>query len=269
MAPSACPVCAAPVSDQAKFCPICGSQLADQQAAAPAPPTAPLQFPPRRGLSITDDLRRQHQQAFLLGGQHAQPAMYIAWGDLIENRPFDVPLYTAVNGRATICILFAASSIPDHHVIGSVVTSRSPMALQLRAFIDGPYPVVRANFLFPDNPRSPFFLESPLDVANGDFQDFCLAVLDDDRVDIVIQHELAGDLTYGVTCRAPRLAPLLQAEVAKAIAALRPPGTRDQFQASVDLMTRAFPSAADGISREWLAPFQIIGGLDHQVIVVE
>ena len=132
-----------------------------------------LKFPPRTNRSLEDGLRKSQQdQAMAAIGTMKT---YADWGDIFKTRPFDIPFYTALNGRACILIYFSARSVPQAGVIGETLASGRAWILHTAAFLQGSYPLLRCNLVFPDNPRDPFFLESPLNLRDGDVQDFCQA----------------------------------------------------------------------------------------------
>ncbi|KAB2867195.1 MAG: hypothetical protein F9K46_00835 [Anaerolineae bacterium] len=222
-----------------------------------------LKFPAQASNSVSDNLRRQKQE--MSGSGIGSVEIFADWGDILKARPFDLPFYTAVNDRACIAILFSQNNLPRHETIGRVLGSPIPLKLHTSAFLDGNYPLLRCNFIFPDNPASPLTLETPLNLREGDVQDFCRAVLADETIDIVMKHELT-DGTYSAAFKVPGLAEILKKELGKIFGKLNPDIPRAMFFESVKRMESAFSSPTAGISPKKTAVLVLVGEAKNAII---
>ena len=246
-------------------CPRCGSALSSDGTTVDSNTRDAFSFPPRRNRSLQDRLDRQKQETLeikAVGESH----IFVGWDDILKERPMDAPYYTAFKGRACVVILMSSQSVRNAELIETVLASERPLALQVEAFLKGSYPILRCNFVFPDNPDDPLVLESPLDVTDGDVQDFCNAVIGDETVDIILTHEQLDGGTYAFAARASRLAEVLRQEVNRALGALKPAATVQDFHESVKAMEGVFPSGSSGVSPQKCVRMKIVGEARHKHI---
>ena len=223
-----------------------------------------LKFPPRTSSSLEDSLRKSQQdQAMAAVGTMRT---YADWGDIFKTRPFDIPFYTALNGRACILIYFSARSVPQAGVIKETLASGRAWILHTAAFLQGSYPLLRCNLVFPDNPRDPFFLESPLNLRDGDVQDFCQAILADDYIDVIIKHEQLSEGQYTCAFHAPGLPSILRKELEQVLKNLKQTATKADFTASARRMESIFPSSSAGIDRAKCARLEFSGEAKNKII---
>lgn len=235
-------------------------------AVSGATTPAPFRFPTRRGRSLEDGVRHQARQA-LESRAVAQSRVLADWRDLIRRRPFDIPLYSALRQRATIIIYFSAGTLRDAETIESVLSGPVPMRLQMEAFLKASYPVVRCNFVFPDDVSAPCTLESGLDVADGDVQDFIEAACRDAHIDVIIAHENQIDEgIHAVCCSADHLARMIRREVDRALRTLRTDASESDFARSYAAMERAFPAATAGVSPAKSVPLVVVGEARNRFI---
>jgi len=248
-------------------CPQCGNELSYGESPKKEKTGGEVRFPQRRNQSHEDSLKRQKQETYefgIIGSSH----MIGSWSNILLKRPLDVPFYTALKNRACILIYFSAQNIPRGSIIGEVINSGRPLALQVKTFLGGSYPIARCNFIFPDNPMDRLILESPLDICEGDFQDFCNAIFADEHIDIIMTHEdlTVSNTLYSIACRAPNLSSILRRELTLAINALKPTATKADFNASVRIMESVFPSGSSGVDPAKCVELTVIGEAQHKCV---
>ncbi|HYI12835.1 MAG TPA: hypothetical protein VEK57_27545 [Thermoanaerobaculia bacterium] len=243
-----CPICGAktldPLANQA--CPKCGSTFDD--VSIPAPPSrGVLQLPQRRTPSMRDQIELQKQKARHNFGVEGSVQVFGTWGERLESRPIDIPYYTAPEGRAVIAVVLSRYFMRGQAEIEALRRTRWPFGLHMQAFLGDAYPVLRMNLLIPDDPKSPLWLESALDVGQGDVQDFLEAAVEDDRVDLILAHETHLSEVVRLSFDANGLVQLIRSEVRKVVAAVPPGGGHTEFLHAVTAMERAFPNSWTGI----------------------
>jgi hypothetical protein len=207
-----------------------------------------LRLPRRTNNSLEDDIAAQRQQQ--LSQSVAVWGLCASWWDELRLRPFDVPRYLALNGAATI-VAYLASSTTSPRAIKSVFVDSGPAWIwRIESFLEGPCPVLRCRVTLPDDPRNPLVLESPLNIRDGDVQEFMEAVTTREQVDIFVAHQDWPEMSYAAACfDAPGIAAVVEAEVNRAADQLDADATEEDYESSVELMESRFPSAADGPGR--------------------
>jgi hypothetical protein len=247
-------------------CPQCGNRFSDVKSPETGRGKGKLILPQRVSKSFEDSLKEQRQQAFE-GGIIAEHIFMIPWEKVFTHRPFDIPYYAALNDRACILVFFSARSVRREEVIGEVLQSRRPFALHMETFLKGSYPIIRCNFVFPDNPGDPLILESPLDIREGNVQDFCQAVLADEKIDIILKHELGSkDGCYTIGVLAPGLSAVVIREVDRAASNLKPNSSEADFNSTVRTMESVFSSAAAGVNPANTIKLTVIGEAQNKYI---
>jgi hypothetical protein len=243
-----CPICGEKtdvLSIENGSCPKCGSAL-DAIAAAPPPASGALGLPQRRSPSMRDGIELEKQKTrHNFGVERVE--VYSTWEESLEHRPIDIPLYTAPEGWPVIAVVFSRQFMRGPAEVEALGRTKWPFALHVQPFLDAAYPVLRMNLLIPDDPKSPLWLESPLDVCQGDAQDFLEAAVQHDRVDLVMTHETQLSSVLTLSFDANGLAALLRKNVPPAAAAVPPNGSHTDFLQAVNVMERAFPNSWSGI----------------------
>ena len=273
-----CPMCGKRMFDlrwKRSQCPRCGASLS-ATASVEQPKTIPdskggrtgtdFQFPVRTTHSLEDDLKKRWSDQFG-GGETKASVISESWNRTFADRPFDMPFYTALNGRACILIYFSSQNISGPDEIVSVLQGQFPMAIQAEMVLPASYPIVWCAFIFPDDYRNPLILETWMDVLEGNFQDFCSAAYADEHVDILIEHQDAPNELISVGCRVRGLAPMLKREVARAIAALPSDTNRADFVASVEAIEGAPNSGGLRVHLSKAATLQPCGKAKNQAIL--
>jgi len=254
-----CPVCGRTIgeaSSETKVCLNCGSDLRVGWTGDLAR-TGVLRLPQRISSSVEDDLKEAKRETYEMG-EVGQSVVFFSWDEQLARRPFDRPFYTALRGRACILIIFSAASIAREETVAEVIESAYPCALQIEPFLGGPYPVLRCNFLFPDNPSDPYVLESPLDMCDGNAQEFCKSAVADEEVDLILGHERSKGI-YAVSCRATGLASSVSSAVHLAMKSFRSGATRADFDSTVAQMERVYPRALNGLQRHLMIKLIVTG----------
>ena len=222
------------------------------------------QFPPRNNNSLEDNMRLQTQRTAFADMNTYE--IIASWNDVFKQRPLDIPFYTALNNRACVLIYISTRAVWHHKTIDKVLSSRRQWSLHLAAFVDGSFPILRCNLTFPDKPENPLYLESPLDIRNGDVQEFCKAILADAHIDIMLKHEQNEDVHHGFECHGPGLKSILKKELRRVLRNFQPNSTDADFKMSVRLLESVFPSPGSGLDRAKTVPL-IFDGEPHNRFV--
>jgi hypothetical protein len=254
-----CPVCGKRIDEvcsESRACPNCGCDLHVEWAGDLEAPGV-LRLPMRTSPSVEDDLKEGKRETYEVG-EVGESVLFFSWDEKLAKRPFDRPFYTAMIGRACILINFSAASIAREEAVAEVLESAYSCELQLEPFLGGGYPVLRCNFLFPDDPRDPYVLESPLNICDGNAQDFCKSAVADEEVDLILGHERSRGM-YAVSCRAEGLASTVSSAVHRLMKTFRSGATRADFDSSVAQMERVYPRALDGLKRHLMIKLVVTG----------
>ena len=216
-----------------------------------------IKYPERRHASLEDNLRTQTIQD--AGPATGDSIILATWDDKFQTLPLDGLFFTALNHRACILILLSENSVSSAEVIKNVLDSGHRWQLHFSAFLRGKCPILRANLAFPDNPRDPFWLEAPLDLSDGDIQDFCSALMADETIDIIIKHQSMADGHYSLKFIARGIAAVLESEVSSVAERFKPGITRQDFNAAYDLLQQVYPSGSAGLEPAKTLSIEFVG----------
>jgi len=242
-----CTVCGADTR-AGEACPRCGSSTTDLSGSQQRDDMLPL--PQRRSISTADEFALEREKMFHNLGHEGSVELFHDFQSILEHRPPDVPYYTAPEGHPVIAILFSRSYVPDPAGLQALRSVRHPFGLHCAAFLRSAYPVLRMNLLVPDNPDDPLWLETGLDVYEGNAQDFLQSVMRTPRIQLFMTHEAATANVVTLLLEAPSLRAPLRAEVLKVVDALPQGGTTADFQNALNRMEAFFPRAYSGIEPE-------------------
>ena len=248
--PDACPKCGAP-----------RSAVEPETVAA----SGALGLPQRKNASLGDHWKLEQEKVRHNMGLEGTLFLPTSWEEELQDRPHDSPFYTAPKGIAHIAVLLAQSSVPDPAVLDLLVRARLPFLLHCKAFPDAGYPILRMNLYIPDNPADPLCLESPLDIRDGDAQDFLEAVQQREQIRLVLTHEAAPSNVVTLIADAPGLAALVREEVGKLLHAPAD-GGESAFRAAVERMKQVFPQANDGIDSTCLLEMAVFADVDFHAV---
>jgi hypothetical protein len=205
-----------------------------------------IKFPARRNSSMQDDLHtRAIEQATPETGR---VAIYASWSDSFQLRNLDSIFFTGLNGRACLLVLVSEASIPTAEIVKDTIRNGSPWLLHFAAFLQGDFPILRANLAVPDNPENPFWLEAPLNLTDGDVQEFCKCAMADETIDIIAKHQSMSEGHYFSAFKVNGLSDLLHTELDKVLRRLKSQATREEFYLSYELLQEVYSSGSDGLS---------------------
>jgi len=198
-------------------------------------------LPPRLSPSwmdnLRDSLRRVAAQKSTNVGVVSAP---VSFDDIVDDRP-DAPYFTALNGRAGICLRLSPQNAPS--IDSLLPAGRQDTGLHFQAYTRGGYPILRTVLLLPTEATS---FESPLFLTNGDVQEFIIATLDSEIIELHLS-KTDDDRSLSVVCQAHGV----RAVLGNALDALRPldhSADDDQRRHALDRMTADFPEVTDGLS---------------------
>lgn len=173
-----------------------------------------LSYPHSEDFSFLEDEESDQNLSAIAANNPGTLILFSCLDLAFDNRPFDVPFYTARKGRALITLLFSEKTLPGETTLDRVVAGDLPMALNLSAFGEGESPILRASLMFPDKLRSPLIFESMLNLRNEDVQEFLYTVLESDEIDLLLRHESNLAATIDLSVSVPRLSELVRTQVA-------------------------------------------------------
>jgi hypothetical protein len=263
-----CPVCGESADEAfsaTRVCPNCGSDLQGEASIGQVERPGVLRLPPRNSLSVEDGLKEDKRETCEMGGG-GEGIVFFSWHGIFAQRPFDRPFYSAMKGRACILIKFSSGSVAREQTIKEVLKSAYPCAVQVEPFLGGGYPVVRCNFVFPDSPHDPYVLDSPLDICDGNAQDFFQSAVADENVDLILGHERISQGEYAASCHAEGLASAVSDAVDRAMQCFRPWATKADFESSVRKMESVYPNAFDGLNPQRMIKLVVTGGAKTGVV---
>ncbi|MFH1530356.1 MAG: hypothetical protein ABIK09_06425 [Pseudomonadota bacterium] len=248
-------------------CPKCGGELGGSGGKVARKKGETFAFPQRTSDSVMDELRRQAQGSGEFGGGRGTLTIFGNWSRFLRDRPLDIPFYTAVNGRATIAVLVSEDNVPDTDDLKRAMEIIPGVSIQLSAFLKGRYPLVRASFILPDNPLNPMILESPLNIADGDIQDFAAAAMADEGVDFALCHQgfPEGDAMV-IGCQGVGLSAEVRRAFEQAGEAYNPGLTQSDFKASQRLLEEIYPSANAGVNLDQAILLKFAGDPVNRII---
>ncbi|HOT97086.1 MAG TPA: hypothetical protein PLG50_05435 [bacterium] len=206
-------------------------------------------LPERRTASLEDNLRSETAENNF-GSATGRVAIIASWNDKFATIPLDILHFTALNGRGCILLMLSEELVPDSGSVKEVFASKRSWNIHFSPYLRGKYPILRANLAFPDNLQDPLWLEAPLDLCNGDIQDFCTAVMADEKIDLLLKHQSDADGYFGVCFDAPGIAKLLKKEIANLAGHFKAGLSRQDFDDAYDQMLQDYPNSWDGLNSD-------------------
>jgi len=187
--------------------------------------------------SIRDSLRREGaQKSTTIGGAAEQ----VSFDDIVDDLP-DQPYFTALNGRAGICLRLSPDKAPS--IDSLLPAGRQDTELHFQAYTPGGYPILRTVLFLP---IEALMFESSLFLIDGDVQEFIIAALDSEIIELHIS-KTDDDRSLSVVCQAHGV----RTALGNALDSLRPldhSADEDQRRSALDRMTQDFPEVTDGLS---------------------
>jgi hypothetical protein len=203
-------------------------------------------FPKRIGKSTTEKLSEQSDELMERGGVE-KANIFLSWSDLLSNKINDVPFFTAYKGTPCIGIKLSHAFVSNASDLMLPIERNWPVALCVKAFESGIFPILRVQFLYPDNPTQPLILETAINFLNADFQDFCNVLMDSTHFDLVLTHPDMGD-KIGCSCSIPQDLKDMISEETQRVASLYQFDSETAYSNSVSQMEAFFPSSDAGTS---------------------
>jgi hypothetical protein len=217
-----------------------------------------IKYPERQHASLEDNLRSEAAE-HNFGPSTGKVQMLASWDDKFKSIPLDILHFTALNKRACILVMYSEDLIPNFETLKEVVKTGCPWDLHFSPYLRGKYPILRANLAFPDTVQGALWLEAPLDLSNGDIQDFCIAAIANEKIDLIIKHQSQSDGYHALSFEAKGISKLLKKEVINVIDQYKSGLTRQDFDASYDLLMQDYSSASDGLNPANILSFDYIG----------
>lgn len=215
-------------------------------------------LPTRRTHSMLDKAKELKQTS--LGGGMApsksetmnfETRVVHSWETVMAKRLFDIPYYTGWTSLSCIAVYFSPRMIPDGEAIDIIFRSGLPWRLHVEAFVKGSYPILRTNLGIPyPDPNIEFlYSEAPLDLTDGDVQEFCTKGLERDEIDLIVGHEDTKDGVWMFNTKVLGLRDLLRQELT--ILMKKPEAFTDKqdFKSSVRVLESTYASSRDGIAK--------------------
>ena len=202
-----------------------------------------IAFPPKSNFSSSDILMQQMKESGSLGKHN----WFQRWYSGLKERPLGIPLYTAINDRACIAICLSKDFFSDLNSIRSVVQNHCPFILHIASFLEGSYPLLRTNLICLDNPKDPLIFEAPLDIRNGEVQEFCHAVMQSEYITLIL---ILDSRYYEFTYEGAGLSVLFKKELRKIINNMKPSLSQSDLNQSFILLGNKYKSLNDGITTE-------------------
>jgi hypothetical protein len=225
----------------------------------------PRYLPQRRVPSTIDDITAEaRSQAAETSTQIGSEHTYFDLHDTVCTR-VDSPYYLGLLGRAAICLRLSSQLVHDLAGVHHGLSERKP-TLHFTDYLQGGYPILRTVLLLPIPGEVPLEFESPLRLTDGDVQEFCLAAIRTEKIELHISHTV-DQKRISATCVAHRVERVL----GRAMDTLRkeplPSDDADCAQA-VDRMAEDFPALTDGLSNDTEVALDPIGKANNVVQVV-
>jgi hypothetical protein len=216
-----------------------------------------IEFPEKKHPSLQDRLREKAME-------NAQPGIgnlnvFATWDDYLRGIPLDNLFFTALNDRACILLVMSETAVKNPDVIEQLINLNIPWIIHFSAFLEGKYPILRANYIFPDDLDHPYVIESPLDLSLGNIQDFCKAAMADETIDFIIKHQSIADGYHALAFSANGIAKLLDTEARAVIKKIKPGLSQNDFQSSYGLLQQVYPSNTAGIEKEKTVQLKFAG----------
>lgn len=168
--------------------------------------------------------------------------------EFLEYRPINVALYTAIKKEAYVLIkLSNLKTIPNGKKIEKIFHMEHVADIHVKTFLGGICPLIRMNVLI--NPLYPVNLESGLDITDGDFQDFCQAIISKEILNFILLHvqDFNPDVFYKYKCSVNGLASILKNELEIANNSLKISVNQQIYEKSISIMEEFYPTTDHGL----------------------
>jgi len=203
-------------------------------------------LPTRRSQSMLE-IARGMVESVSLGGM-VMTTVVTTWATVLGKRTFDTPFFTGWTDSACIGLHLSERMVPNGEIVQRLFDSGRPWRLHIEAFLGGSYPVLRTNFGIPCPGNDYLYNEAPLDLTNGDVQEFCTQGLRRDELDLIVMHKDAADSMWACKATANGLSRVLRQALRELTR--RPDVFADggAFKRSVERLEQVYATSRDGIA---------------------
>jgi hypothetical protein len=224
-----------------------------------------LGFPPRKNKSLTDYMFNSAKEKFEFGSI-GSVTLTRTWEDDFKGSAVNVPLYTSFKDDPIIKLYISDDYVSDYRALTNAVNNNWQPAVYTKFFSESKYPVLRTIFCYRDNPKNPLLFESVLDIAEADFQDFYIALMKTDRLDLVIKN---NNQIFGFCCKYPNeLKQMFKREVDIMLAKYKQLKDYDGFNEASAKIMKVYSSANDGLNMHDLVDLEFSGKAKNEIITL-
>lgn len=188
---------------------------------------------------------------------------YIDLHDMVRTR-VDAPYFLGPLGRAAICLRLSSHWVHDLAGVHRGLRERKP-TLHFTDYLDGGYPILRTVLILPIPDEEPLMFESALQLTHGDVQEFYVAAMGTEKIELHISHTV-DQLRLSAACTARSI----QRVLGRAMDTLRKaplPSDEADFAQAMDRMDEDFPALTDGLSKDTEVALDPIGNANNIVEV--
>ncbi|RPH33282.1 MAG: hypothetical protein EHM93_05605 [Bacteroidales bacterium] len=202
-------------------------------------------FPNRIGKSITEKLNDQVDELKENKGVD-KVTVSMTWKEMLSSKSNDVPFFTAFNDIPCIGLKLTHQFVTNADDLVTPIENKWPVGFYIKTFEASKFPILRIQFLYPDNPSQPLVLETAINVLNADFQDFYNAFIIATHFDLALTHPDLGDRLIGCKYSIPGgLKIMLCAEVLRILSKYQF-GSETSYSESIREMEACFPYSHSG-----------------------
>lgn len=224
----------------------------------------PSPLPPRRVPSTIDEMIAEARSvAADTSTSTGSLNTYLDLHDMVRTL-VDSPYFLGPLGRAAICLRLSSRWVPDLAGVHRGLRERKP-TIHFAGYLQGGYPILRTVLLLPIPDEEPLMFESALKLTNGDVQEFYVAAMGTEKVELHVSHIVDQQrLSAAYTSRS------IQRVLGRAIDTLRKaplPSNEADFAQAMDRMGEDFPALTDGLSKDTEVALDPIDNANNIVMV--
>ncbi|MGH3807060.1 MAG: hypothetical protein ACRDRU_10585 [Pseudonocardiaceae bacterium] len=221
----------------------------------------PSHLPPRWVPSTTDEVTAEARSS--AGSGIGDVSVYVDLHDMVRAR-VDSLYLLGLMGRAQICLRLSWHWVHGLAGVHRGLREQKP-TLHFVGYLGGGYPILRTVLILPIPGKEPLMLESASRPTNGDVQEFYVAAMGTEKIELYISHTV-DQRRLGAACTARSI----QRVLGKAMDTLcKAPLPSDDagFAQAADRMAKGFPVITDGLSNDTRVSLDLIGKADNVVNV--
>lgn len=229
-----------------------------------SPREEPRGLPPRRVPSTVDDMTAEaRSMAADSSTSTGSMVNFVDLHDMVRTR-VDALYFLGVLGRAAICLRLSSRWVHDLAGVQRGLRERKP-TLHFTDYLQGGYPILRAVLFLPVPGEEPLMFESALRLTEGDVQEFYLAAMRTEKIELHVSHAVDRK-RLSAACAARGI----QRVLGRAMGTLRKvplPSDDTDFAPAADRMREDFPDLTGGLSKDTEITLDSIGKADNIVRV--